>query len=392
MDPVRAPARAGRRRLAPDPAPPGSPGPAHDDHEPRAGRRRTPTPCCCSCGSAGRPRARTTRPGRWSAAASGRRRPARAGWPRRCAPFRSCSTSPTRSGGPAPAPGSSTSPTRWASSPGRCCRPGTGRSACATWPSASSAGSRLCSAVEPERVGLDHVGLNHLTWERAVLLDGVDVLPGAARRARRRPRRGDRAAARPASSGSRSVPSYYLRYFYAHDEVVRELRRPPSRASEVAAIEKALLDLYADPAVVEKPAELREAGRRVLLRGRGRPRGVAGRAGCPERRRRPCTWSTCATTAPCRSSTTTHVIEVPARVGAAGRRARADGAARAAVSRDSSPTSRRTSGSPSTAALEGGRERVFDALLAHPLVGQIDLADRLTDRLLAHNHSFLTWA
>ena len=32
-------------------------------------------------------------------------------------------------------------------------------------------------AVEPERVGLDHVGLNHLTWERAVLLDGVDVLP-----------------------------------------------------------------------------------------------------------------------------------------------------------------------------------------------------------------------
>jgi len=25
-------------------------------------------------------------------------------------------------------------------------------------------------------------------------------------------------------------------------------------------------------------------------------------------------------------------------------------------------------------------------------VGQIDLADRLTDRLLAHNHSFLTWA
>ena len=31
--------------------------------------------------------------------------------------------------------------------------------------------------VEPERVGLDHVGLNHLTWERAVLLDGVDVLP-----------------------------------------------------------------------------------------------------------------------------------------------------------------------------------------------------------------------
>ena len=44
---------------------------------------------------------------------------------------------------------------------------------------------RACSASTPERVVLEHVGLNHLTWERAVLLDGADVLPGPARRARR---------------------------------------------------------------------------------------------------------------------------------------------------------------------------------------------------------------
>ena len=31
--------------------------------------------------------------------------------------------------------------------------------------------------VEPERVRLDHVGLNHLTWERRVLVDGRDRLP-----------------------------------------------------------------------------------------------------------------------------------------------------------------------------------------------------------------------
>ncbi len=31
--------------------------------------------------------------------------------------------------------------------------------------------------VTPERVQLDHVGLNHLTWERKVLVDGVDRLP-----------------------------------------------------------------------------------------------------------------------------------------------------------------------------------------------------------------------
>ena len=44
------------------------------------------------------------------------------------------------------------------------------------------------------------------------------------------------------------------------------------------------------------------------------------------------------------------------------------------------------------AAVNGGRERVFDALLAHPLVGQIDLADDLTDRLIANNREHLPWA
>ncbi|MEE6265648.1 6-phospho-beta-glucosidase, partial [Streptomyces diastatochromogenes] len=44
------------------------------------------------------------------------------------------------------------------------------------------------------------------------------------------------------------------------------------------------------------------------------------------------------------------------------------------------------------AALKGGRDRVFSALLAHPLIGQIDYANRLTDQLIAHNREHLTWA
>ncbi len=56
------------------------------------------------------------------------------------------------------------------------------------------------------------------------------------------------------------VPSYYLRYFYAHDEVVKELLSKPSRAAEVAALEKQLLDLYADPLLDEKPALLEQRG------------------------------------------------------------------------------------------------------------------------------------
>ena len=38
------------------------------------------------------------------------------------------------------------------------------------------------------------------------------------------------------------------------------------------------------------------------------------------------------------------------------------------------------------------RQRVFEALLAHPLVGQVELADGLTDRLVAHNREHLPWA
>ena len=44
------------------------------------------------------------------------------------------------------------------------------------------------------------------------------------------------------------------------------------------------------------------------------------------------------------------------------------------------------------AAVHGGRSRVYRAMLAHPLIGQHDLADALTDKLLAANTAHLAWA
>jgi 6-phospho-beta-glucosidase len=44
------------------------------------------------------------------------------------------------------------------------------------------------------------------------------------------------------------------------------------------------------------------------------------------------------------------------------------------------------------AALHGGRERVFRALLGHPLVGQVRQAEALTDLLLQANARYLPWA
>jgi len=44
------------------------------------------------------------------------------------------------------------------------------------------------------------------------------------------------------------------------------------------------------------------------------------------------------------------------------------------------------------AAVHGGRDRVLRAMLAHPLVGQYDRAEKLTDLLLAENRAHLAWA
>jgi len=113
--------------------------------------------------------------------------------------------------------------------------------------------------VEPERLLVDQVGLNHLTWVRAVLLDGEDVLPGLIAG------HGDELASsahlpREALEELGAVPSYYLRYFYAHDEVLAEQRQSVPRAAEVAEIERGLLELYRDPELAEKPALLEQRG------------------------------------------------------------------------------------------------------------------------------------
>ena len=114
--------------------------------------------------------------------------------------------------------------------------------------------------VDPGRVLVDQVGLNHLTWVRAAWLDGEDVLPALLAE------HGDELAGMAGGLPRRlldelgAVPSYYLRYFYAHDRVLDEQRTAVPRAQTVAEIESELLDLYRDPHVDEKPALLERRG------------------------------------------------------------------------------------------------------------------------------------
>ncbi|WP_299169214.1 6-phospho-beta-glucosidase [uncultured Arthrobacter sp.] len=242
--------------------------------------------------------------------------------------------------------------------------------------------------VDHNQISLDHVGLNHLTWELGVLLDTdgrqVDVLPrileqhleDVAREVQLPP-----ALLRL----QKAIPSYYLRYFYSHDEVLRNQLSQPSRAQAVMEVEQSLLEKYADPALDTKPEELSLRGGAFyseaavdlmssLTSGRGDRQVVNVRNDG---------------TLPFLPDD--HVIEVPAVIGP-------DGLTVAPV--ESLPddmvalishvaTYERLA---LDAALHGGRERVARAMLAHPLVGQFDKAEKLTDSLLAANREHLAWA
>lgn len=252
--------------------------------------------------------------------------------------------------------------------------------------------------VAHDEVRLGHVGLNHLTWERSVTVGGRDVLPSLIED--RLDELADEVHLAPeliAQLGA--VPSYYLRYFYAHDEVLAEQLAQPTRAEAVRAIENELLELYADPAVDRKPAALEgrggafysEAAIELLA---AMQAGRAGEAG-------PLTGGGVSAAVPrvvnLRNDGVLpflpddHVIEVPARfVGdrfvaepvaplpddVAGLIAGVAGYERLALD----------------AAVHGGRDRVLRAMRAHPLVLQHERADRLTDLLLAENARFLEWA
>lgn len=238
--------------------------------------------------------------------------------------------------------------------------------------------------VEPSRVALGHVGLNHLTWERSVLVDGRDELPRLF---------ADSLDAlvddvhlpRELLTGLGVVPSYYLRYYYAHDEVLAEQLAESSRAEAVRAIENELLALYADPDVDEKPAALERRGGAFyseaaveLLAAMRDTEGPARVVNLRNDGMLP-------------FLPDDHVIEVPASF----RDGRFVAEPIAPLDDDIRGLIAAVAGYERLAldaAVHGGRDRVLRAMRAHPLVLQHDRAEKLTDLLLAANARFLPWA
>jgi 6-phospho-beta-glucosidase len=240
--------------------------------------------------------------------------------------------------------------------------------------------------VPPDDVALGHVGLNHLTWIRDVTVAGADVLP------RLLADHGAALAERLELPESLLhllgvVPSYYLRYFYAHDEVVDELRRTGTRAHEVQRIEAELLEMYSDPTLVSKPALLEERGGAYYSEAAvALIASLLGGAG-----------SEAVHVANVQNGATLPflpadaVIEVPCDVDAAGARPRPVSALEpqyAGLIAHVTAYERLAL----EAARRGGRDRVVEALLAHPLVGQYGTAVDLAEALIAGNRAYLPWA
>jgi 6-phospho-beta-glucosidase len=222
---------------------------------------------------------------------------------------------------------------------------------------------RMCARlldVEPDRVLVDQVGLNHLTWIRAVRLDGRDVLPELL--------------AEHADLGV--IPSYYLHYFYSHDRVLAEQQVGVPRAQTVAEIEAQLLRMYRDPTLVEKPALLERRGGAFYSEAAvGLVRSLASGDGAVH-------------VVDTRNGTTLtglaadDVVEVPARVTAAGPQPLEQkplAPELLGLTQHVAAYERLTTAAAVTRDPVAARK----ALLAHPLIGQVELVDALVDALVA---------
>ncbi|HKC26887.1 MAG TPA: 6-phospho-beta-glucosidase [Jatrophihabitans sp.] len=236
--------------------------------------------------------------------------------------------------------------------------------------------------VPPDRVRLDHAGLNHLSWIRGVWVDGVDRLPELL---------DTQAGAELAEEVEiplelmrtiGAIPSYYLHYYYCTEHEVRAQTAGEHRASRVLEIERELLAMYADPGLDHKPPLLEERGgayyseaaaglvtslltgdgghHYVDVRNNGTVRGLPDEA----------------------------VVEVPALVGHSG----ATPLPVAAFPPEMLGLIQAVTAYEQLtieAARTGDRDVALRALLAHPLVREWDVAVPLLDELLAANQAYL---
>lgn len=239
------------------------------------------------------------------------------------------------------------------------------------------------------RVRLDYVGLNHLGWVRHVYLDGedrMDQVLGKIDFFLRLPivsRLAGKYFDRELIQALRMLPSPYLRYYYNTAQVLEEERRAKkNRAEVVMELEQRLLERYKDPRLKRKPRELGQRGGAyystaavqlisALHNDAGDEQIVNVRNG------------DCIADLPPDA-----VVEVPCVIHKDGARPLPVGHVEPVI-RGLMQAVKTYEQLAVEAAVHGDRRMAFQALLAHPLIRQADLAKALLEDLLVVNHQFL---
>ncbi|MBZ2174903.1 6-phospho-beta-glucosidase [Schnuerera sp. xch1] len=124
--------------------------------------------------------------------------------------------------------------------------------------------------VEPERIKMDFIGLNHLSWAKKIYLDGEDITKEVIEK-----NLDDESLNmnnihnlnwdKDYLRGLNMLPSPYLRYYYMMDEMVEKQKQDVeggkgTRAKQVMKIEDELFEIYSDQNLDIKPPQLEKRG------------------------------------------------------------------------------------------------------------------------------------
>jgi 6-phospho-beta-glucosidase len=234
-------------------------------------------------------------------------------------------------------------------------------------------------SVKPDEVRMDCLGLNHLSFARGVFVRERDVTQEAIEKYAERADPTQAEYVRAIGM----IPSGYLRYYYAHDEVLQKMKAAPqTRGEQVEQIERELLKEYEDPALAKKPERLSQRGGAhysdvalavmVSLRRDAAQEQIVNVlnqgsiADLPD----------------------DVVVEVSASIGAKGPVPRTMGVLPLAV-RGLVQAVKAYEQLTVKAGAEGDRAAALQALIAHPLVGSVTVARQLLDRLLDAHRQYL---
>jgi len=240
--------------------------------------------------------------------------------------------------------------------------------------------------VAPQRVSLDYVGLNHLSWVKGVHLDGREVTKEVLAKAieeARQSEKGHRIFSPELLEALGMLPCYYLRYYYHHDEVLEEQKKAgKTRGEEVQEIEERLLAMYTDPHLVSKPKELEKRG--GALYSTAAVSLIAAIVGNKHEVHIVNCWNRGAVADLSEGS----VVEVPCLVGAAGALPLTVGHLPAMI-RGLIQSVKAYEQITIEAAVSGDRQTALQALVNHPLVPSFGVAKALLDAILEANRDYL---